>query len=81
MKIFCKVTASNRSLGKLTKGNIQLIGKNDFSLTKTKLVYYLTRTTLESNRMAENICMFFSEQDNSVLGFRKPKRNNFREQF
>lgn len=61
MKQFCNVTTWNGSLGRLTKGNILIeITKkvNNFSLTKIKLECYLTRKTLESNRLAQNI--FFS---------------------
>ena len=57
MKYFHKALHEMGPQGSTTR-NTQLISQNDFPLTQIKLVYYLTRKTLKSSSLVQNICMF-----------------------
>ena len=41
-----------------TKGNARLTRQNDFTFSKIKLVYCLTRKTLKCNSLVQRLCMF-----------------------
>ena len=45
-----------------TKGNAQLSTQNDFSFTKTKLVWYLTKKTLKCNSLVQKIRLLFQKE-------------------
>ena len=41
-----------------TNGNARLTRQNDFTFSKIKLVYCLTRKTLKCNSLVQRLCMF-----------------------
>ena len=70
----------------LTKGNTQLTRQNEFSSTKIKLVYCLTRKTLRCNSLVQKICMFIQKEishckNSLALGSQGPKHYIFGDLF